>query len=250
MQLRVGRSVRRFFRAAGFEIQRIGPAGDSYQQLFRTLRHCRIDTVFDVGANAGQFAGRLRDAGFSGRIVSFEPLREAHAELRQRAAHDGEWFVHERSAIGSSDQKVTINVAANSVSSSVLPMSELHAEASRSSRYVGSEVVRMTTLDSVASDYVHPKSRLLLKIDTQGNEWSVLDGARQLMTQVHGIVCETSLVPLYEGQKLCRNVVHRLEELGFEIWAIQRGFTDPRNGRTLQVDVTMVRVVAAPQTRE
>jgi hypothetical protein len=50
-----------------------------------------------------------------------------------------------------------------------------------------------------------------------------------------------SLVSLYEGQRLWRDLIERMETTGFTLWAIQTGFVDPRNGRTLQVDGIFLR---------
>ena len=108
--------------------------------------------------------------------------------------------------------------------------------------YIGSEKVAITQLDSVVSDYITPSSRTFIKIDTQGFEWQVLDGASETLKNAQGVLCEMSLVPLYEGQKLWMEMLKRLESEGFTLWAIQRGFTDPRDGRSLQMDAIFYRL--------
>jgi len=49
------------------------------------MRDYRIDTVFDIDANVGQYAKLVRKYGFTGRILSFEPLSEAHENLQKTA---------------------------------------------------------------------------------------------------------------------------------------------------------------------
>src|SRR3954447_8852354 len=58
------------------------------------LRELRVNVVLDVGATVGQYADKLRRTGYAGRIVSFEPVAELCAELRERAAADDRWHVH------------------------------------------------------------------------------------------------------------------------------------------------------------
>lgn len=237
----VKRLVMRAIHGIGYDLRRLHPSHNPAFQLLKVMDLLGIDVVLDVGANVGQFSTELRSVGYRGRLISFEPLSAAHQALLQAAGRDPAWQVHERCALGDHDGEIEINVAGNSVSSSVLPMLEAHTAAVAGSAYTTVERVPVRRLDSVAGQYMAASQRPFLKVDTQGFEWQVLDGAQGIMSRLHGVLCELSLVPLYEGQRLWRDVIQRLEDDGFTLWSIQRGFTDVRNGRTLQVDAIFVR---------
>jgi FkbM family methyltransferase len=192
--------------------------------------------------SARTLASELRSVGYNGRIVSFEPLSDAYQALTEAAARDRAWTVHPRGAIGNFDGEIEINIAGNSVSSSVLPMLDAHASAAEGSAYVGTETVPIHRLDSVALEYVQDASSCLLKIDAQGYEWQVLDGGHETLHRSRGVLCELSLVALYEGQRLWMDLLQRFNAEGLALWAIQKGFTDPRDGRTLQIDAILFRV--------
>lgn len=233
--------VKRLINAAGFDLRRLSPSANPTYQLLKGLDHFNIDLVLDVGANIGQFASGLRSVGFNGNIVSFEPLSDAYKLLSARAERDAKWQVHSRGAIGDYDGEVEINISGNSVSSSVLPMLEAHSAAAMQSAYVASETVPIFKLDTIVSEYLSGSNRCFLKIDAQGFEWQVLDGASETLVRAQGVLCELSLVPLYEGQRLWLDLIKRLENAGLVLWSIQKGFTDPRDGRTLQVDAIFFR---------
>jgi FkbM family methyltransferase len=205
------------------------------RQLQRGFDSFGIDLVLDVGANMGQFARGIRDRGFKGRIVSFEPLSAAHRILSESAARDPLWSVHERCALGDREGPVALNIAGNSVSSSIFQMAAVHAAAVPESAYVGQEQTTLVTLDSVAPAYLAGCRSPFLKLDTQGSEWEVLTGARNTLPAIQGVLCELSFVVLYEGQHLWRDLVDRLEGAGFTLWGLQPSFMD-RRGRNLQCD--------------
>jgi FkbM family methyltransferase len=190
----------------------------------------------DIGANEGQFAMELRTGGYLGRIISFEPLTSAHGRLLQVSGSDTAWQVHPRCALGDRLGEIELNISGNSVSSSILPMLTSHSTAAPESAYLGHESAPLITLDSVAPSYLEGAQATLLKIDTQGYEWHVLDGAVATLPRVRGIQMELSLVPLYEGQRLWRECIERLEAEGFVLWALQPVFVEPATGRTLQWD--------------
>ena len=120
----------------GWDIVQYRPATHPLARRARLLKDYRIDLVLDVGANTGQYARQLRELGYKGRIVSFEPLSSAVAELRRAAAYDANWQVRNH-ACGAENGKREIRVAANSQSSSFLPMKAEHLDAFPDSCYIG-----------------------------------------------------------------------------------------------------------------
>jgi len=228
--------IKKILRATGLEIKRYNPSSSQKCQLEHALRRHKIDLVLDVGANVGQFAKSLREVGYKDRIISFEPLIDAHHILSKAARGPRGWEVHERCAIGDINGTIQINVSTNSVSSSVLPMLKEHSDAAPESAFTRSEETPIHTLDSVSAPYMTPRNSTLIKIDTQGFEWQVLDGASETLKFARGIIIELSLVPLYSRQRLWQDIIARLETQGFILWSLNPAFVDPRDGRTLQLD--------------
>jgi FkbM family methyltransferase len=235
-------SIKKIFRVFGYDIQRLTARSNAAFQLRQGLRNFNVDLIFDIGANVGQFALELRSVGFTGNIVSFEPLTSAHAQLCQAAEKDQKWQVFRRCAVGHFDGEIQINIGKSSSTSSILPIHQkLHLAADGAS-YVGSEITPIIKLDSVSMDYLcKTMGKSFIKIDTQGFEWQVLDGASMTMKHVQGILCELSLAALYDGQHLWMDIIDRLRFEGFALWAILPGFVDPRDGRTLQFDAIFFR---------
>jgi hypothetical protein len=116
-----------------------------------------------------------------------------------------------------------------------------HAAADPESRYIGSENVDLRTLDSVEKDFVTKAERIFLKLDVQGFEHKVLQGAEEFLNRVLGIQIELSLLPLYEGEHLFDPMLHYLEDLGYDLWSVIPGFVDPATSRLLQVDAIFFR---------
>jgi FkbM family methyltransferase len=209
-------------------------------RIVAMLDHLDATTVLDVGANIGQFATALRASGYRGTIVSCEPLSDAFAHLRRRAAHDPGWDVRQ-TAVGSEVGTAEINISANSFSSSLLEMTDAHTSAAPGSETVAAETVPLTTVDELARELDLDADRTMLKIDTQGYEPQVLDGAGALVGKFAAISLELSFVPLYAGQQLFDELLARLRGAGYVLYAIEGGFGDRQTGRMLQCDGLFVR---------
>ena len=163
-------TIKRAIRYFGFDLRRYNPAASHDAQFMAMLKGHNIDLIFDVGANIGQFGSQLRSIGYCGRIVSFEPLTAARAQLLVASDSDPLWEVAPQAAIGDEESEIEIHIAGNSVSSSVLNMLESHSGAAPGSAYVSHEKVPLRRLDTLASQYLTPETSLFIKIDTQGYE--------------------------------------------------------------------------------
>ena len=244
------RAIRRFTRAIGLEVYRRGCTPGPCAALARELESRGVRTVFDIGANVGQFAEAMRRSGYRGRIISVEPLPAAHAELIKSAKHDDLWLVHPRGAATRSGGAILINVASNSVSSSPLKMLPSHVSAAPESKTVAKVKCTSWPLDEIVGQYCDLSEPVFVKIDTQGFEAEVLAGGPSTLEQAQGLLLELSLVPLYEGQSVWRTLVDQLEDRGLQIWRIDPAFEDRTTGQTLQVDAMFFRHLSPNENHE
>jgi FkbM family methyltransferase len=228
-------------RRLGYDLTPRRKAKSPPAQLVALLGHFRIACVLDVGANVGQYGSMLREWGYSGRIVSFEPQAAAHGALERRAAADPDWQVAPPMALGARAGQVELAVSAESDMSSVLPQGALLRQVSPSSAVVAKETVPLCRLDEVAGPYLRPDERAFLKIDVQGYEAEVLAGAQALLDHLTGIQLEMSLVPLYEGERGFRDLLDDLGALGFEPWLFLPGYFERKLARQLQIDGVFMR---------
>lgn len=233
--------IQKIAKQFGYEIRKYYPGNDGNLKIQYLLSYYNIDIVLDVGASIGVYAKRLRLEGYKGNIVSFEPLSSARVKLEKLNQGDPLWIVAPQCAIGDYDGEVDINIASNSSSSSILEMEETHVQSNSKSAYVGSEKVKIAKLDSIASDYIKDSTSVYLKIDTQGYEEKVLNGAKEVLSKVKVIQTELSLVPLYNGQILLIEMISKLQEMGYELYSLDPIFSNQKTGQLLQVDGLFVK---------
>ncbi len=227
--------VRNGLRRIGYDIVRYHPATDDRLRKKKLMENYNIDIVMDVGANVGKYGVELRSIGFDGRIISFEPLSEAFSELEKKADQDDQWFA-ENFALGNKNEIAEINIAGNSLSSSLLDMLPVHVKSAPESEYIGKEKIEVKKMDSVFDQYCSKQDNILLKIDTQGFEKHVIEGASKSLKFIDTIQMEMSLIPLYKDEMLCMDLIKILNGLGYSLVHLEHVFSDIRTGRLLQVD--------------
>lgn len=229
------RITKKIFQNFGILIRKYNPATSEELRRIKLLQHYNIDLVFDIGANKGQYALGIIDAGYKKKIVSFEPLSAVHEVLSTVSKGHTNWSIAPRCAIGAKREEIEINISANSVSSTLLTMLDSHLEGAPESKIIGKEKVTVWPLDEIGKDYIGTEKNIFLKIDVQGFEQEVLKGATQLIERAKGVEMEISLVSLYEGQKwLLPEVLNFMQQRGFQLRSIVPAFTDHKTGNVLQ----------------
>jgi hypothetical protein len=96
-------------------------------------------------------------------------------------------------------------------------------------------------VDHLFDQFAKPSDVVFVKIDTQGYERFVLEGARKSIGSIEGIELEMSFVPLYEGGWLLSELLDYAENEGFVLTCLQPMFYHPVSGRVLQADGTFFR---------
>jgi FkbM family methyltransferase len=220
---RTPRVVKEFVRTAA---TRVGCAigrlpgiellGTHLRTLFPALG---IDCVLDVGAHRGHFARFLRNIGYRGLIVSFEPEPENYRHLRAAAERAPNWRALSF-ALGERNGTASFNVAHVSQFSSFLePSAYSHEQFGLFSDTARVISVQMRRLDSVIEELVGaPEARgIFLKMDTQGYDMNVLDGSTETLQLVRGVQTEVSVKALYDHMVPYDVAITRMQSFGFEL---------------------------------
>jgi len=207
----------------------------------------RITTLLDCGSNSGQYVEELKKAGWSGKVFSFEPLSDAYGRLRAKAEAATDWQTY-HFALGDENGESTIQIAGNSYSSSLLQFSADFKELRPDASPVGSETVTIRRLDDVVREEgITLEGPVMLKLDVQGFELSVLRGAVETLKQVSVLQCELALIPSYEGGATFVAVREFLRERGFVLAHLIDGHVNHQTGELREVDGIFLNTRLAPE---
>lgn len=193
--------------------------------------------VLDVGANVGQSV--IRFSKLLGHVIfhTFEPVQSCHAVLRHR--FPGPEFVHNCVALSNRNGTQDFYEFRNTVNSSFLPP-DITSEwaAKRAIVYaegdVGNLVAKRSGVPTMTLDsYLNEAKQLatkrihLLKMDIQGHEGEVLEGATKLLSDPRRrpllIESEIILGAVYEKHNNFFDIEQYLVPHGYRLIALSRG---------------------------
>lgn len=188
------------------------------QHLIRIFERYSITTVFDVGANIGQYHDFLRQqVGFTGKVYSFEPQPHLVNALRQRQINDPAWEILNL-GLGSNNSELALNVMARDTFSSFRqPLADTSKSFAASNTVVDTVIVPVRRLDDLFVNHVMGNQSYYLKVDTQGFDLEVLRGAPELLKVIKALQFELPIQRLYADVPPYREILEIVEAMGFRI---------------------------------
>lgn len=233
--------IRTAFQFCGYDVHRYRPLTSFPQVRGLLLRRHAVQCVIDAGANVGAYGRELRTHGYRGRILSIEPQAAAFTALEAEAANDPLWDCV-RCALGDSDgETMSLSVAGNSVSSSLLPTSGELRRLFPAASFSHAESVEVRSLDAMIQTGPLRNQTVFLKLDVQGYEDHVLAGAEETLRHTAAIQLELAIQPLYEGAQPMAAMINKLEAQGYLLAAIVPNTYHPATGQLLEVDALFAR---------
>jgi FkbM family methyltransferase len=206
-QAKLNRVLRAIYKRLG--VQHVGKR--RVRDIVDFIADRKIDVVIDVGANVGQFGESLRAGGYRGKIVSFEPIASAFQTLAKKAAEDGNWEVHQ-CGLGAAPGVATLNVSELSVFSSIMESTSVASLHDKRITVDHTEEISIRTLDEVAAAI---SGKIFLKVDTQGYERKTMEGGRQTLPRLLGILLELPVVHAYKGSWRFDEAIKFMDDAGF-----------------------------------
>lgn len=212
-------AAHRLFNRLGFDIVKLSSSNaDFSRHLMNVIDAYHIDCVIDVGANSGQYGAFLREIGYKGHIVSFEPVSAVFGLLKERCQNDAKWSCH-KLALGDRNEEKIINVYKSTVFSSFLTANAYSKGIWQSLEDVTPEAVKVVRLEDVYEALIGSLGckRCMLKLDTQGYDKLAFEGARGCLGHVHALQSELSLIPVYDGMTDVYDVLKEFHDANFYI---------------------------------
>ncbi|WP_028526434.1 FkbM family methyltransferase [Runella limosa] len=232
--------VQAVFRVFGLHLQYYNPSNSEIALVDYLLGKYNIKTIVDVGANEGQFALKLlQKNNYAGKIISFEPVSSSFQVLTNNSSKSSNWIVFQ-SAVGDSEKQLSINISQNSVSSSLLKVNMHTIEAEAGTAVVRNEIVTMNTLDRLLKNQEW-EDNLWLKIDVQGFEREVLNGAIESLKRAKVVQIELAVIPSYEQGPYLEEIISMLRSSGFTLYSIMSGFRNYKTGQMYEMEGFFVR---------
>ena len=205
-------------RSAGVSVSGYPPPNSLAWQLRRLFSARSVDCVLDVGAFDGRYVVFLREeVGYKGPVISFEPVAEAFATMNRRLSGDHDWS-GQPYALGREAGTLTLNKFVGPTLTSAHSPSEFGARNPRM-QVIGTEQADVRRLGDVwdSLDPAMSSRRVFLKVDTQGSDLDVLEGAQAVLPQIVGLQIETPIRRLYADVPSFGEHVDRLSQRGFHV---------------------------------
>jgi FkbM family methyltransferase len=196
----------------------------NFAEFFRHVKRLGFNpaTVIDVGVAWG--TDDLYEAFPRAAFCLIEPVAEFEPEIKTLARKYSVEYVI--SAAGSEAGELTLNLHADPRQSTILARNA-----------VEQRKVSVVTLDSLWMDKPGP---ILLKVDTEGQELRVLEGAVGILQKASLVILEARLISYADGLPEFAEVVAFMASRGFHLYDLLDGGYRPLDGALEIMDLVFV----------
>lgn len=208
----------------GYEIQRHSSVSQSVKEPFYHFRDLIKEDqpiIFDVGAYVGDTVEQFKFSFPESRIHAFEPFDESFEVMKNRFQKTDSIILNNVGIVDSEKKAGSLYVTKNDGSSSLLKPKK-----SANKFWVGNPLliqkkveIRVNTIDKYCKEHKIHKIDIL-KIDVQGNEIKVLEGASHMLGRknIKLIFTEISIAPSYRYQSEIDEIISLLRTKGYRIF--------------------------------
>ena len=219
MQESLKEIVKYFLRRSNFWLiysQKNKVSGCNLFKDLKSLLKSESPICFDVGANEGQTIKLLQEVFRSPRIYAFEPSSEVFTKLRSRK-YRSDVFLYNFALGRQNSQEEFINYE-DSRLSSFFPLSTDEESQFGHLKIKAKESVEIKTIDWFLTRYQINEIDLL-KVDTQGYDLQVLQGASESFRRgsIRNVYVELNFLKLYENQADAQQITRFLTEHNFHL---------------------------------
>lgn len=197
-------------------------------------------TILDVGAHRGESIHFFKSIYPESQLYSFEPDPGNFAELKKVAEEFGTHAI--QAALGETEGACPYYRQGISHMGGLLPIDTTSTDSLGYAQHAENEAitVRKTTLDNACADLGITQVDIL-KIDVQGYESKVIEGAAAILKNTDCISVEILLYDLYGKTGTFVEVVRLMDEMDFSLWDVAKLSKNPKNLRTDWIEAVYVR---------
>lgn len=206
-----------------------------FQSASFFLKYLKVDLVLDIGSNGGQFIDEIREGGYAGDIVGFEPLSDEFRRLLDRYGSDRRVKIYPY-ALGNSSGTAQIHFDPKATNLASLSKVNDNFKDEWGDINSFSESVPLRKLDDIWDEAAGQSKNVFVKIDAQGNDHAVLEGSQSHFDRISGIQTELSIKPLYLDQKTILETIDFLREKGFYLRSLKPVSASKKCGELFEVD--------------
>ncbi|MEI7801606.1 MAG: FkbM family methyltransferase [Bacteroidota bacterium] len=232
--------LKKLVRLSGKTLVPINTYQESLELVkYNWLKNKNIKTIIDVGANDGGFIRRFRSVFPEAMIYAYEAMPDPYKRLNIKLQADKRLKTY-NVALSNYKGEVDFYVSSNEGSSSLLQMEEIHKINFPGSAKNTQIKVKCDLLDNFLTE-INFESNVLMKLDVQGAERLVLEGATKTIELIDVIYCEVNFQELYKDAVLITDLILLLKKYNFNLAGIENIYQSVIDGSFTHGDAIFIK---------